>query len=390
LKRRLRRPLRGAFGDGGGPAGRQLRRVGVLADDLTGAGDAAAAFAARGFRAEISLRRAGAYAKPSRGAEVWILDTDSRHAPPAEAARRVRAAVKALRRWRPGFVFKKVDSALRGPVAVEMEAFLAGLPSSDKPCAFVPAFPRMGRTTRCGVQRVFGVPVHRTAFGRDPLSPVKTSSIGARLGAAVKACWVPDAATAADMRRAARVIGGAAARADAAAGSAGLAEELARLWRPQGVPLRLPPSLSGPVMVLAGSRHPVTRGQVAWLRRRRAGRILDLTGPLDSATKSQSILLAASPEAPGRPENVMAGLLRRAVPAARRFKVRSYVATGGETAGRFCAAMGWRRLRVLGRVDTGVPLCAPAEAPAARLALKPGAFGKPDALAGAARALTHA
>lgn len=377
------------------------RRIGILADDLTGAGDAAVPFSERGFRVELSLRRGSRPAPPSVPADVWVIDTDSRHVPAPEAARRVRAAVAALQRWGAGFIYKKVDSALRGPVAAEMKAFLKALPAEDLPLVFVPAFPRMGRTTVKGEQRVFGVPVHRTAFGRDPRHPVRTAAISARLGASAGSCWAPDVPGERALREAAKaVLAGRRARSaaadrarrkcreGAAAGSGGFAEELARLWRPRR-PRRLAvPRGHAPVLVVAGSRHPVTRRQVRHLRKAFRGRLLDLlTMPLNSATKSSSILLAAAPAGRERSETVMAALLGKAVPAARRLNVRCYVATGGETAGRLCLAMGWTRLRVTGRFETGAPLCVPAEDGAAKLVLKPGAFGGPRSLVKAARML---
>lgn len=366
-----------------------LRRIGVLADDLTGAGDVAVPFSERGFRVELSLHRGARPNPPSVPADVWVIDTDSRHAPAPEAARRVRAAVAALRRWGAGFIYKKVDSALRGPVEAELRAFLKALPAEDLPLAFVPAFPRMGRTTVKGEQRVFGVPVHRTAFGRDPRHPVKTAAIAARLGAAADSCWAPDVPGERALRAAAKAVSvGRQARPTAAAGSGGFVEALVRSWKPRR-PRRLAvPRGRAPVLVVAGSRHPVTRRQVRRLRQAFRGRLHDLlTMTLNSATKSKSILLAAASAGRKRSQAVLAALLEKAVPAARRFKVHSYVATGGETAGRFCRAMGWTRLRVIGRFETGVPLCVPAEDGAARLVLKPGAFGRPGSLVKAARRL---
>ncbi|HXJ74587.1 MAG TPA: four-carbon acid sugar kinase family protein, partial [Candidatus Dormibacteraeota bacterium] len=92
---------------------------GVIADDLTGATDTAAAFARAGFRAMVILDRARA-----RGldAQVLILSSHSRQCPPALARRRVQAACRWLRRRGAAVIYKKMDSTLHGNIAAEVAA----------------------------------------------------------------------------------------------------------------------------------------------------------------------------------------------------------------------------------------------------------------------------
>ena len=62
----------------------------ILADDLTGAADAAIAFARRGFRTEVTWGEHPA--DDFKSTDVLAYDCDSRRLGPAEAAASVRAA----------------------------------------------------------------------------------------------------------------------------------------------------------------------------------------------------------------------------------------------------------------------------------------------------------
>src|SRR4051812_10256876 len=133
-------------------------RFWVIADDLTGALDTAAPFAARGWRTCVvpwpgssTLATATEWQRMAGASDVVVVDTSSRHVAPREAARRVRAAVTAaqgIRRRRGADayqLYKKIDSTLRGNVAAELAAFRATTGVARLPLA--PAFPAQGRTT---------------------------------------------------------------------------------------------------------------------------------------------------------------------------------------------------------------------------------------------------
>src|ERR1035437_1401499 len=103
--------------------------IGVIADDLTGAAELGAIGLRHGLRAEIV--RSG---KPSGAADLVCVDTDSRACAPAEAAKRAAAAAKLLRAAGAKWIYKKVDSVLRGQVTAEVEHGLrAEIVRSGKP-----------------------------------------------------------------------------------------------------------------------------------------------------------------------------------------------------------------------------------------------------------------
>jgi uncharacterized protein YgbK (DUF1537 family) len=409
---RRRRPAAGPLSrDAGTPLRRKgaepPRRIGVVADDLTGAGDVALAFYEAGWPAEFEVHRPGGFGRrPSPRTRVWVLDTESRSRGAAEAARRTREAVRSLRRWGADFLFKKIDSTLRGPLREEFEAFA---PRPSDPVAFVPAFPRLGRTTRAGRLYVHGRPLHRTPFSRDPLHPVGSSSILrllSRRGRPAPRVWVPDVWDRASLRRAARrvALGNGVSR-DRAVGSAGFAAALAGEWRrPRGGPRRARrrSRRRGDVLVLVGSLHPASRRQAGRLRaaggdrRPRSERnVFPLTIRPNSATKSVEnrspardrwipVTLSTSPRRRGDPRRALRRLL--ALAGGRR-RPAGAVVTGGETAHGLVRRWKLFRWRVLDRIEPGVPLCAPVGGPGPRLVLKPGGFGSEDVLIKAVHAV---
>src|SRR5947208_15993698 len=87
----------------------------IVADDLTGACDTGALFAARG-PVPVTVWPDAALRAP-----VSVVDTETRALDPADAARRVSAVARSVARTR---IFKKIDSSLRGPIGAARDARL--------------------------------------------------------------------------------------------------------------------------------------------------------------------------------------------------------------------------------------------------------------------------
>ena len=144
--------------------------IGVIADDLTGAAELGAVGLRHGLRAEIV--RSG---KPSGTADLVCVDTDSRSCDAAGAAKRAAAAAKMLQAAGAEWIYKKVDSVLRGQVTAEVEAVLKQL-QLDR-ALLLPANPSLGRTIHDGQYFVQGKPIHKTEFARDPEYPRRSSQV---------------------------------------------------------------------------------------------------------------------------------------------------------------------------------------------------------------------
>src|SRR5581483_5227412 len=95
--------------------------LGIQADDLTGACDAGAPFAARGLSTLVVVPGpTGARADPVPEPAVRVVDTESRGLPADRARARARTAAAALASAGPAVLYKKMHSTARGPVGAEL------------------------------------------------------------------------------------------------------------------------------------------------------------------------------------------------------------------------------------------------------------------------------
>ena len=150
-------------------------RILVLADDLTGALEVGAKFAAAGKRSAVRTLSSLAPSALRAAAGVLVVDTETRHSPPAEAAQWVLQLARAARAEGFSHAYKKTDSTLRGNIPTELTALMEAY--GGAPLLYVPAYPQMGRTIKHGILYVNQVPVSNTAFARDPFNPITESHI---------------------------------------------------------------------------------------------------------------------------------------------------------------------------------------------------------------------
>lgn len=143
-------------------------RVAIVADDLTGALDAAAPFAVRGAdaRVVVALERLEECLDAWEGdwPQILAVNTESRHLAADEAAARVAEATQRLAGVAPGVWFKKVDSTLRGRVVAES---LAMRETTGCRLLVAPAVPAQGRVVRDAEVWVDEVPLAASAYAGD-------------------------------------------------------------------------------------------------------------------------------------------------------------------------------------------------------------------------------
>lgn len=145
----------------------------VIADDFTGSNDTGVQLAKKGARTEVMLSAAQ---KPSRRADVLVMNTESRAMDAESAADAVKTA---LTPWCSSesmpLVYKKIDSTFRGNVGAEVTAAMRTC--RCRLAVVAAAIPSAGRTTREGVCLVNGVPLLETEFASDPKTPIVSSRI---------------------------------------------------------------------------------------------------------------------------------------------------------------------------------------------------------------------
>jgi len=416
----------------------QNRVFGIVADDLTGALDAALPFAERGYRAGVLLtpRTAAGLGGEQETAlhaaglalDVVALSTDSRSDPAEAAAEKVRKAVAELEARGARRLYKKIDSTLRGPFSAEIWAAMEA--SGRGVAAMVcPAFPEQGRTVRDGILRIHGVPLDASPFG-SPLRgvssvpeimeaalsqpvvhlPIETVAAGSEAvreavaGALRAGCRVlcGDATETPHLRTIAAAIDGLDV---VPCGSAGLAGAIAWLSadyiqctflpgrNPVGELRRAVSTQGKPVLIVAGSQHPATKAQAQRLTECGMA-VLQQHGEDDARlaqwlTGGHNTLIELT--FPGEQAALtgdrayrearfgeLAGTVKRCVAWAG-----GLVISGGDTARVVLEALGAQALVIRGALEPGVPVCIIEGGAADGLPLitKAGGFGGPDTLA---------
>lgn len=147
----------------------------IIADDFTGALDTGVKFAACGAETRVVTNKSYDFEKVNEAVEVLVVDAETRHLEPGNAYQVVYDITKSACRVGIPHIYKKTDSALRGNIGSELKAVLDA--SNEAALHFIPAFPKMNRTTKGGVHYIEGIPVENSIFGTDPFEPVTCSYI---------------------------------------------------------------------------------------------------------------------------------------------------------------------------------------------------------------------
>ncbi|MHC4478262.1 MAG: four-carbon acid sugar kinase family protein [Planctomycetota bacterium] len=147
----------------------------VIADDFTGAAELAGV----GWRYALNTELQTLF-DPASDAHLLVIDADSRSRSPQQAADRVRNMANQLTNVQVDWLYKKVDSVLRGSVLAELVALLSAV-AQDR-VLLLPANPSAGRQIRAGQYYVHGQALHKTDFARDPEHPTDCADVVKLLG----------------------------------------------------------------------------------------------------------------------------------------------------------------------------------------------------------------
>jgi len=149
--------------------------AGVIADDLTGANDTALQFHLKGANTQILLSDEIELLN-LKGTQVWAISTESRNVDSNTAYEKVvKIANMFKEKLNPDFLYKKIDSTIRGNIAVEILGILSVFEYDAS--IIVPAFPAEMRTTVGGYHMLKGIPMERTEMACDPHSPIRESHL---------------------------------------------------------------------------------------------------------------------------------------------------------------------------------------------------------------------
>jgi D-threonate/D-erythronate kinase len=385
----------------------QQIRYGIIADDLTGAADAAAAFARCGLTAAVALesRRIGCLK-----AQVVALSTHSRHDPPATARRKVRRACAQLTKAGWTVLYKKIDSTVKGNIIAEVEAARdAGGFATALVC---PANPRQGRTVRRGVLHVRG---DRSVNLRERF----------RVKGMTESDWVASPISVAKVLRAAQqgsrfivadgtnerdlaCLAGAVFRSKERillAGSAAMAGELGKLLM-ERKPARLSPNGKRPrsrggkmprrnTIIITGSNNPATQRQLRTLTGETQVTSLALnrfTGRVAAAALASKCNVIINVPTHPQPDPAILAHLKLLAYLFRASLVGSLLIVGGDTTLLICRCLRPTGIAISGEIVPGLAWgkFVGGLAHGLTVCTKPGGFGDDRSLASAVRFLAGA
>jgi uncharacterized protein YgbK (DUF1537 family) len=419
-----------------------MQKIVIIADDLTGAADTGVQFCPF-FDQTILVsyrqlfRAGGGDLLPFPGAVA--VYTNSRALETHTARQRTISVARRLSQIGSLWLYKKVDSCLRGNPGTETEALMDELGCS---LSFIaPAFPALGRTTVHDIHWVQGIPLHATELSKDPVAPVSESVLSRLIAAQcrypvdhVDLCFLEgdeeglraeirrrvrlgarhlvfDAVTDTHLDRIARLALTMNSRV-LPVGSAGLAAGLGRCLtggpktRP-GPPARCG---EGSILMVCGSTSGITRLQMETLTGTYPYTVLrldpgDLTGrhqdtwrlaKIDTARRVLSgghlvITVGSSAEDGGQTDTPGGGRGAESIVKALGHLVAEILAavapgllflTGGDTADAVLTAAGVERIDIRGEIIPGVAegVLSGGALEGVAVVTKAGAFGQKDTL----------
>jgi uncharacterized protein YgbK (DUF1537 family) len=380
--------------------------IAVIADDLTGAAELGAIGLRYGLGAEI-LSAKDKF--PATAADLLCINTDSRSYSPVRAGQRTATAARKLRALKVEWIYKKVDSVLRGPVAAETASLMKQLGLGRT--LLVPANPGRGRVIRDGRYFVNGKGIDETEFGHDPEHPRRSSSVrkllGSRSPVSIHVCPVKRQLPARGL-----IVGEAgspddlcewAGRWNGSTLAAGAAEFFAALLSRKGFgPLPYSNSPAVPIdaleLFVSGSSSQSSRAFLAESRRRGvpvfclpenlahgarfspSARVRFAQQAAFSLRSCRRVVLAIGlPLVPDpRIGKRLVNLLTQIAEAVlSQVQVEHVLVDGGATATALVQRLGWSRFKVIRENASGVVTLEPVSDPRCRLTIKPGSYAWP-------------
>ena len=423
-------------------------RLGVVADDITGANDIGAMLAKNGLRATVISLADGPTRVDFAQADALIIHTGSRLDTPEAAAEKSARAARLLLAFGCQRLYTKTCSVFRGNIGASFDAVQD---AAGAACSMVVlGFPRNGRTTVHGLHYVHGVLLEHSPFRNDPVNPMRLSRLkdilaqqSSRPAAEFPWEWLDEAEDSRKRhleelkRQAAYVIFDVRNQADldviarlirdekSFCGASALCEALPAAWGCAGAPIHLDGEglPAGGVLIVSGSLTPQTLAQTDDLLRRgvpcvtlegrallrESGRRAACQRAGDQVCRclsgGQTVLLRASQDAepvgqaaremglsPTEVGRIITDALGETVKAARRETgVSRILVAGGETSDGVSRALGVRTMEIGQELAPGVPLMRgrTAEGEEMLLVFKSGSFGSDTFLWDAAEQLSQ-
>jgi uncharacterized protein YgbK (DUF1537 family) len=393
----------------------------IIADDLTGANDTGVQFSKKGYNAVVSiLEESGNIIIPGEDEiDVLVIDTETREVADAKIVRqRLSKVLKKLNFSDKDIFYKKIDSTLRGCIGAELEEMMNFLEKDI--CVLTPTFPSHQRITVGGYLIVNGRPLGLSKYYNGDLKEGDASFIPSLLRQQTNLSIARIDFL--DVTKGQEVIvkklnklyqeGNKIIIVDATeevhlkdilhsivkfegsvlyAGSAGLANHFPEIDnKNRSFPLNMEKN-KGPVLIVSGSRNPITKSQITHLKEElklfdlnidieeiwsNSKTILKhyLTDAITVIKNGQHLVIHTDPIYNDK-ENINNKLMKKynlsfreleltirkflgelTAEIVRNSSVRNLILTGGDIALGACSALGINNLNIVDELLPGIPL----------------------------------
>jgi uncharacterized protein YgbK (DUF1537 family) len=150
-----------------------MKKLAIIADDLSSATDCSVQLAQKGFETSVFINIPENLEHIDE--EIIVFDTNSRRMEATAAYKQVSKVAEMVRKVGFEYIFKTIDSTLRGNLGAEIDALMDIIKFDF--ALIAPAFPFYGRTTINGTHYLRGIPICQTEIGSDPNFPVRRDNI---------------------------------------------------------------------------------------------------------------------------------------------------------------------------------------------------------------------
>jgi len=149
--------------------------IAVIADDFTGAAEIGGIGLRYGLKVVIETK-----VEKEEDADLLIIAADTRSLSAEKAANEIETLTKQLIALNPRYIYKKLDSVLRGNIADELIAQMKI--SEKKRSVIIAGNPSFNRLIENGIYYVDKTPLAETFFAQDKEYKIKSSSVVKLIG----------------------------------------------------------------------------------------------------------------------------------------------------------------------------------------------------------------
>jgi len=148
----------------------EKKKILVIADDFTGAAEIGGIGIRNGLR--VAIETEPIYSEEN---DITVIATDTRSMSKQEAALHISKLTRELVQFNPLFIYKKIDSVLRGNISEELVTQMKV--TGKKLAIIVAANPVFKRIIKDGNYYIDDVPLNETCFSNDSQFPIQSNEV---------------------------------------------------------------------------------------------------------------------------------------------------------------------------------------------------------------------